>query len=252
MGALHEGHLELVRRAERENGISVCSIFVNPIQFNNPEDLKKYPREETSDVDKLQEAGCGMVFIPTVEEMYPEPETTVFDFGQLDKVMEGKFRPGHFNGVAVVVKKLFDVTTPDRAYFGEKDFQQLVIIRRLVEMLELSVEVIPCPTIRESDGLAMSSRNKRLNEEDRKRAPLIYAILCEAKARAGKHTVKEVTDWVHQEFNKYPFFELEYFEITDMNTLQPVISWDESPGVVACAAVYLGGVRLIDNIKIIS
>jgi pantoate--beta-alanine ligase len=252
MGALHEGHLELVRRAVRENGIAAGSIFVNPIQFNNPEDLKKYPREEESDIRKLQEAGDGMVFIPTVEEMYPEPDRTVYDFGLLDKVMEGKFRPGHFNGVAIVVRKLFEIIGPDRAYFGEKDFQQLAIIRRLAEMLQLTVEIIPCPTVREPDGLAMSSRNQRLNAEDRQRAPLIYAILKEARNRAAHFTVEEVLHWARNEFRNYPFFEPEYFEIVDMKTLQPVADWNSDNGTIACTAVYLGGVRLIDNIKIFS
>ncbi len=249
MGALHEGHLTLVRTAKKATDHVVASIFVNPIQFNNPEDLLKYPREEETDVRKLKDAGCDMVFIPTVEEMYPVPDTTVFDFGNLDKVMEGKFRPGHFNGVAIVVKKLFEIIRPHQAFFGEKDYQQLAIIRSMVTRLHLPVRIIPCKTVREPDGLAMSSRNMRLSPEERAIAPVIYQILNQAKKLKKKLTVQQVTDWARAEFLKYPAFTLEYFEIVDADTLQPVKSWDSSDRTIACTAAYLGKVRLIDNIK---
>ncbi len=249
MGALHQGHLTLVRIARKTSDYVTASIFVNPIQFNNPEDLLKYPREEESDVRKLKETGCDMVFIPSVEEMYPEPVTTVFDFGRLDKVMEGKFRPGHFNGVAVVVKKLFEIIEPHKAYFGEKDFQQLIIIQQMVRQLKLPVKIIPCRTVREPDGLAMSSRNKRLTTEERAIAPVIYQTLRKAKTLRRTWTVPQVTEWVYQEFKKYPAFSLEYFEMVDADTLLPVINWQSSNRIIACIAAFLGKVRLIDNIK---
>lgn len=249
MGALHEGHLTLVRIAKKATGYVTASIFVNPIQFNNPEDLLKYPREEESDVRKLQEAGCDMVFIPSVEEMYPEPETTVFDFGHLDKVMEGKFRPGHFNGVAIVVKKLFEIIEPHQAFFGEKDYQQLTIIQCMVSQLRMPVKIIPCETIREPDGLAMSSRNKRLTPEERAIAPVIYQILNKARALRKKRSIRQVAAWVNGEFRKVPAITLEYFEIVDARTLLPVEKWKDSDRTIGCLAAFLGKVRLIDNIK---
>lgn len=246
MGALHEGHLELIRRSCRENDITGCSIFVNPIQFNNPEDLAKYPRTLEDDLRMLEEAGCDMVFVPSVEEMYPGPVTKKYDFGDLERVMEGKFRPGHFNGVAVVVKKLFDIFEPDRAYFGEKDYQQLCIIRALVKMEGLPVKIIPCATVREADGLAMSSRNRRLNPEERIVAVEIYRTLLIAKEEAGKRSIGEVREMCAARLNNMGFG-VEYFEIANASTLQPAISWDEAQGVVACVAAFLGRVRLIDN-----
>ncbi len=249
MGALHEGHLTLIRTAKKQTDYVTASIFVNPIQFNNPEDLLKYPREEESDIRKLKEAGCDMVFIPPVEEMYPEPDTTLFDFGDLGRVMEGKFRPGHFNGVAIVVKKLFEIIQPHQAFFGEKDYQQLAIIRHMVKQLHLPVRIIPCKTVREPDGLAMSSRNKRLSPEERTIAPVIYQILKKAKKMKKKLTVQQVTEWARSEFLKHPAFSLEYFEIVDADTLLPVESWESNERVVACTAAYLGKVRLIDNIQ---
>ena len=249
MGALHEGHLTLVRKAKKATDYVTASIFVNPIQFNNAEDLLKYPREEESDVRKLQEAGCDMVFLPSVEEMYPEPDTTVFDFGHLDKVMEGKFRPGHFNGVAIVVKKLFEIIEPHQAFFGEKDYQQLTIIQNMVSRFHMPVEIIPCETIREPDGLAMSSRNKRLTPEERAIAPVIYQLLKKAKTLRGEKSVRQITDWVNGEFRKVPALTLEYFEIVDAGTLLPVEKWKDSDRAIGCLAAFLGKVRLIDNIK---
>jgi pantoate--beta-alanine ligase len=246
MGALHQGHLDLIKRARRENDINGCSIFVNPIQFNNPEDLIKYPRPIEEDLRLLKEAGCDLVFIPSVEEMYPEPVTKKYDFGPLERVMEGAHRPGHFNGVAVVVEKLFDIFGPDRAYFGEKDFQQLRIIQSLVKMENIPVEIVPCPTVREADGLAMSSRNRRLSAEERAIAPSIYKALLNAKDLANKYPVAEVKK-ISIAMLESKGFRVDYFEISDTETLQPVEKWEETSSVIACVAAFLGSVRLIDN-----
>lgn len=246
MGALHEGHIELIRRSCRENDISACSIFVNPIQFNNPEDLAKYPRTLETDLVMLREAGCDLVFVPTVEEMYPGGVTEKYDFGPLEKVMEGAHRPGHFNGVAIVVKKLLDIMLPDRAYFGEKDFQQLRIIQSLVKMKAMPVEIVPCPIVREADGLAMSSRNRRLNETERAIAPEIYRTLLMAKKLAFARPVQEVKNICAEHLIKNGFI-VDYFEFSDIETLQPVEDWNDSPGIIACVAAFLGSVRLIDN-----
>lgn len=251
MGALHQGHLELMRKAKKENDLLVVSIFVNPIQFNNAADLEKYPRDLEKDKTLLEELGCDVLFVPEVNEMYPEKATKQFNFGELEKVMEGAFRPGHFNGVAVVVEKLFDIVKPDRAYFGEKDFQQLAIIQRMVELEKIPVQIVPCPTIREKDGLAMSSRNERLTEAERKLAPFIAQTLNEAKSKISFMAPNEIRLLVENKFNDQPEFELEYFEIADDKTLQPTFDWTESQGIVGFIAAYLGKVRLIDNIRFI-
>jgi pantoate--beta-alanine ligase len=247
MGALHEGHLTLVRRAGKENDCVIVSIFVNPIQFNNPEDLDKYPRTLDSDLALLKEAGCDMVFVPSEKEMYPEPVREVIDFGELDKVMEGRFRPGHFNGVAIVVRRLFEIIHADNAYFGEKDFQQLTIIKKFVNDLALSVRIIPCPIIREPDGLAMSSRNQRLLPEERAVAPFVYACLQKAAESYSFFTPEGVIQMIREDFEQNPMFRVEYVEIVDMESLLPIIDWNESKQVIVCVAVYLGHVRLIDN-----
>jgi pantoate--beta-alanine ligase len=247
MGALHTGHLELVKRARAENDIVTCSIFVNPKQFNNPEDLKKYPRTVDEDLEKLKQEGCDMVFVPSVEEMYPDEPEEKYDFGRLERVMEGKFRPGHFRGVAIVVKRLFDIMVPDRAYFGEKDFQQLLIIKKLVEKEKLPVEIVPCPIVREPDGLAMSSRNMRLSSEARKQAPYIFQTLHDAAAKIPATPPIELTRFVEERFRENEYFELEYFEIVTMDDLSTVEKWSVSPDIIACIAVYLEGIRLIDN-----
>ena len=248
MGALHTGHITLIERAKRENDIVGCSIFVNPIQFNNSQDLEKYPRVFDADEKKLTEVGCDFVFTPSAKEMYPEPVNEKYDFGQLDKVMEGAHRPGHFNGVAVVVRKLFEINEPDKAYFGMKDFQQLCIVRALSEKLRIPAEIISCPTVRENDGLAMSSRNVRLSLEERKIAPEIYRILKEAKQKYPCMKLSELENWAKVEFLKIKEFSCEYFEIADSKTLQPFQEWSDVVGAVACTAVFLGSVRLIDNI----
>ena len=250
MGALHEGHLSLVRQARRENEVVVVSIFVNPIQFNNSEDLEKYPRDLERDLSMLKEVGCDIVFAPENSEMYPEKPTEVYDFGALETVMEGAFRPGHFNGVAVVVKRLFDLVNPTTAYFGEKDFQQLAVIRALVEQENLAVEIVGCPTVRESDGLAMSSRNIRLSEEDRRIAPQIQKILRDSRDLIDVFTPTQVKAFAEEQLKKIPRTRLEYFEIVNAKTLQPIEKWDDCPRRVACVAIWLGDVRLIDNVKI--
>lgn len=247
MGALHQGHISLVERCRTENDVTVVSIFVNPTQFNDKNDLKNYPRMPEKDVALLEQAGASIVFLPDEKEIYPEPDTRVFDFGMLDKVMEGKFRPGHFNGVAQVVSKLFDIVNPQRAYFGLKDYQQLAIIRAMVKMLGLGVEVIGCPIVRESDGLAMSSRNLLLSAEYRKSAPLIYRTLSEARNKKHELSVKEMIGWVESRINSDPNLRVEYFELADADTLEPVKSWEHNNGIVGCIAVWAGNIRLIDN-----
>ncbi len=248
MGALHEGHAVLIRQAVQENDFVVASIFVNPIQFNNPDDLAKYPRTLEEDMVKLEETGCNLVFAPTAEEMYPEPDLTEFDFGELDKVMEGKFRPGHFKGVAIVVKRLFEIVTPHKAYFGEKDFQQLVILRKMVSMLHIPVEIVPCPTVREPDGLAMSSRNARLTSEERIEAPVIYKALSGAKENYSWFIPAGVKQLVMGEIQENHLFRVEYVDVVDAETLQRFDDWMEVEHAVVCVAAYIGQVRLIDNI----
>ena len=248
MGALHQGHLELVSQAKKQTDICVVSVFVNPTQFNNKEDLEKYPRTPEQDCEKLKSKGCDIVFIPSVEEVYPEQDTRVFDFGLLDKVMEGKMRPGHFNGVAQVVSRLFDMVTPDKAYFGEKDFQQVAIINKMVEMLNYNIEIVQCPIVREESGLALSSRNMRLNEQQYKEAVNISKALFKSKNLVDTAPVNEVINSVIEEINQVPSLNVEYFEIVDGNNLQPVSNWNDSNYIVGCITVFCGDVRLIDNI----
>lgn len=247
MGALHEGHLQLVKRAASENDIAVVSIFVNPIQFNNKEDLEKYPRNLEQDLNLLEKTGCSVVFAPTAEEMYPEPDTTEFDFGNIDKVMEGKFRPGHFRGVAIVVKKLFEIVQPTKAYFGEKDFQQLAVIKRMVAILNLEVEIIPCPIIRETDGLAMSSRNTRLTETERENAPAIYKSLVGVKDIYSWFTPDGLSKLLTTQIEQDGFFRVEYISVVDTVTLQTFEDWMDAEHAVVCVAAFIGKVRLIDN-----
>ncbi|MBO4751245.1 MAG: pantoate--beta-alanine ligase [Bacteroidales bacterium] len=258
MGALHEGHLSLVERARKENDIVAVSVFVNPIQFNNKEDLAKYPRTVENDLALLEKAGTDIAFTPSVEEMYPEPVTTVYHFGPIEEVMEGPRRPGHFSGVAVVVRRLFELTQPDRAYFGEKDFQQIAIIRDLLRQMNSSIQLIPCPIVRADDGLALSSRNMRLSPEARKVAPAIYETLQQAVEMSECEDVEDVKLWVldtlasFHEVNDLPdglCFEPEYFEVVDDTTLQPIENWDDAKGSVGCIAVWLDGVRLIDMVR---
>lgn len=258
MGALHEGHLSLIHKARQQNGLVVVSVFVNPIQFNNQEDLAKYPRTVEADCEKLAAAGADIAFVPSVEEMYPEPVNTVYHFGPIEQVMEGPRRPGHFSGVAVVVRKLFDLTQPNRAYFGEKDYQQIAIIRNLLEQIKYPIELVPCPIVRADDGLALSSRNMRLSPEARAVAPTIYATLQQAVEMSEVEDIETVHDFVidtlssFQEINGLAEnlkFEPEYFEIVDDTTLQPIAQWEDAKGVVGCIAVWLDGVRLIDMVR---
>lgn len=248
MGALHEGHLSLVRKAVAENQVVVVSIFVNPTQFNDPKDLERYPRTLEADMKLLETTGCHLVFAPSVSEVYPEPDSRKFNFGTLETVMEGRFRPGHFNGVAQVVSKLFDMVQPGKAYFGLKDFQQLAIIKNMVKQLNLPVKIVPCEIVREKSGLAMSSRNELLTSEQRSNAAVISKTLNAAKELCNKKNVHELTDWVVETINKNPFLDVEYFEIVDDEQLQPVKSWDEKNTKVGCVAVFCGKIRLIDNI----
>ncbi|MDR2907810.1 MAG: pantoate--beta-alanine ligase [Bacteroidales bacterium] len=250
MGALHEGHLSLVRQAKRENEVVVVSIFVNPIQFNNAEDLQKYPRTLEQDLKLLKEVGTTIVFAPSEAEMYPEKPSENYNFGTLETVMEGAHRPGHFNGVATVVKRLFDLVNPTTAYFGEKDFQQLAIIRALVEKENMAVEIVGCSIIRENDGLAMSSRNTRLSEEDRRIAPQIYKILRDSRDLTDVFTPQQLKAFTAEQLQKIPRTKLEYFEIANAKTLQPIEHWNDCPRRIACVAIWLGDVRLIDNVKI--
>ena len=248
MGALHKGHVSLITKAKEENGKVICSIFVNPAQFNDKYDLEKYPRTLEADKKMLVSSGCDILFAPSVEEMYPQPDITQFDFGQLDKLMEGKHRPGHFNGVALVVKKFFDIVEPNSAYFGQKDFQQLTIIKRLVRDFMLSVKIIACPIYRESDGLAMSSRNTLLTSEEREIAPFISQTLFKAKEMSVACSLERLKNWVEDQFKKQASMRLEYFEVVDVQTLKPVEKLEAGKGIVACIAVKLGRIRLIDNI----
>ena len=248
MGALHAGHIELVKRSVVENDISVVSIFVNPTQFNDKDDLAKYPRTLEMDCALLEKADNHYVFAPSAEEIYPEPDERQFDFGKLASVMEGKFRPGHFNGVAQVVSRLLDIVKPDKAYFGEKDFQQLAIIQELVKQLKIEVQIIPSPIVREPDGLAMSSRNARLSENQRIDAVSISQTLFKSRDFKNRYSVGELKSWVTKIINSYPELETEYFEIVDGLTLQSIQSWDETTYPVGCVAVFAGDVRLIDNV----
>jgi len=249
MGTLHLGHLSLIEKAKADNLLCVCSIFINPLQFNNKEDLANYPKSLESDIIKLESVSCDILFAPSEKEIYPETDNTVYDLGGLDKNMEGAFRPGHFNGVAVVVKKMFDIIEPLKAYFGEKDFQQLAIIKSLVKKYNIPVEIVQCPTIREADGLAMSSRNLRLLPAERKAAPLIYMTLNKAKEMARKSSIDELKELVINEINKNPLLKLEYFEIVDCESLEPVSNLPGNKKCIACIATYVGNVRLIDNIN---
>lgn len=248
MGALHRGHLDLMIKAKQENPVVVVSIFVNPTQFNNPNDLKNYPRTLEQDLEKCREVGVTYVFAPDINEIYPEPDTRKFDFGLLDKVMEGKHRPGHFNGVAQVVSKLFDIVMPNKAYFGQKDFQQLAVIKRMVKDFSYNVDIVSCPTVREPDGLAMSSRNMLLNPDQRKSAPLIARTLFAARNKKTDFNVKKTIAWVVNEINSDSELKVEYFDIVNAETLESVNEWADSDSIVGCIAVQVGDVRLIDNI----
>ena len=250
MGALHAGHRSLVERARRENGTVVVSVFVNPTQFNDKNDLKHYPRTPEADARLLEEAGADFVLMPSVEEIYPQPDSRQFDFGLIDKVMEGATRPGHFNGVAQVVSRLFDIVRPARAYFGEKDFQQIAVIKSMVAQLALPIEIVECAIIRGEDGLALSSRNTLLDAAHRAAAPHIYATLHAAVSKSKEMTPAQLKAWVTAEVERNPLLKVIYYQSVDARTMQEVATWDDSPRIQGCIAVQAGDIRLIDNICI--
>lgn len=250
MGALHDGHVSLMEKARGDNDDVVVSVFVNPTQFNNPDDLRTYPRTEEADCARMRDAGVDIAFIPSVEEIYPEPDNRVFDLGKVAEVMEGAMRPGHFNGVAQIVSKLFRMVEPTRAYFGEKDFQQIAVIRRMVEIEGFkNLEIVDCPIKREADGLALSSRNVRLTPHQREIAPNIHRIMVESLDKARDCSVEEVKRSVIDAVNAYPEMDVEYYEIVNAADMQPITDWSQATQAVGCITVYLGDVRLIDNIK---
>ncbi len=251
MGALHMGHLSLVKRSCSECAVTVVSIFVNPTQFNDKNDLKNYPRTLEKDAALLETTAVDFVFAPSVEEIYPKADTRVFDFGQVDKVMEGACRPGHFNGVGQVVSRLFEIVDPDKAFFGEKDFQQIAVVKEMVRQLGFKVKIVSCPIIRESDGLAMSSRNTLLDKEHRAAAPHIHEVLTAAPGKVSGMAPRELEQWVAEEVDKNPFLKTIYFQAVDALTMQQVASWNESDNIQGCIAVQAGEIRLIDNIRLV-
>lgn len=249
MGALHQGHLALLKQAKAENDVVICSIFVNPTQFNDAEDYKKYPRNVEKDIDSIKSL-CDVVFVPSVEEMYPTISNKMYDLEGLDKVMEGKYRPGHFNGVVMIVDRFFEIIAADYAYFGKKDFQQVVIIKKLVEICKHSVRIVTVDTVREEDGLAFSSRNVLLSVGKRKEAPFIYQTLLQAKSMACKLSPYDIHKWVVEEFTKNNSFKLEYAAIVEAVSLKEIKDFKESQEAVLCIAAYLDNVRLIDNLEL--
>lgn len=252
MGALHQGHLSLIAKSITENKITVVSIFVNPTQFNNAEDLEKYPRTLEADVMKIETVSENVIiFAPSVDDIYEgNTVSKSFDFDGLENQMEGKHRPGHFDGVGTIVKRLFEIVNPTNSYFGEKDFQQLQVVKKMVDKANLSVNVIGCPIFREANGLAMSSRNERLSPDDREKAALIYLTLKSAREKFGTETAKEITNWVANVFEKHPDFKLEYFEITDEENLMPISKIEEGKKYRGFIAVFISNIRLIDNISL--
>ena len=252
MGALHQGHLSLIDYASRDNDIVIVSIFVNPTQFNDKDDYNRYPRILEKDIEKLKKVKCDFVFSPEENEMYPEEDNREFDFGKLDKIMEGEHRPGHFRGVALIVSKLFEIVKPHKAYFGEKDFQQVAIIKHITKQLGFNIEIVSCPIIREKDGLAMSSRNILLSKHQRANVSLISKTLFEAKEMSKKMTVSETKIWVIRTINNNQYMDVEYFEIVDGSNLDPIKDWGQVEEKVGCIAVHVGNIRLIDNIRFYS
>lgn len=251
MGALHEGHLSLIQASLQNSDITVCSIFVNPTQFNDPKDLERYPRMPEKDAQMLEKAGCHILFLPEVAEIYPEKDTRVFKFGILDEILDGARRPGHFNGVAQVVSILFDIVKPDKAFFGSKDYQQVMVIKELVNQLKLDIEVVACPTLREPDGLAMSSRNMLLDPEERKAAGLIPLIMQDAKRLKyeGK-SIQEIKDFVNEKLSHNKLYRLDYYEICNASDLSPLNSLNNSVRSISLIAVFVGKIRLIDNLAL--
>ena len=251
MGALHDGHASLVRQSVQQNDVTVVSVFLNPTQFNDKGDLDRYPRTLDADCKLLEACGADYVFAPSVSEMYPTPDMRHFEFPPQSTVMEGAKRPGHFNGVCQVVSRLFYITRPNRAYFGEKDWQQIAVVKRLVDFINMNIEIVECPIVRDEDGLAKSSRNSLLSADERAIAPNIYKVLKSSTNETGKMSVQQLHDKVVADINAIEGLEVEYFDIVDGNTLLPVQSWDDTPYVVGCITVYCGKtpIRLIDHIK---
>ncbi|MFR9650856.1 MAG: pantoate--beta-alanine ligase [Rikenellaceae bacterium] len=249
MGALHQGHMELVRRAREQNDVVVVSIFVNPTQFNDPNDLESYPRTLEADCAMLEQEGVDIVFAPSVKEVYPEPDERIFDLGGVDQGMEGAHRPGHFNGVAQVVYRLFEMVQPTRSYFGEKDFQQVAVIRELLKSMTLQMEIVTVPIVREDTGLAMSSRNRLLEAQYLEVAPLIYGAMSEATSMVEQMSVEQVQRWVVNRINQTGLLEVVYFEIVDALTMSPIVEWGDADIAQGCIAVQAGSVRLIDNVR---
>jgi pantoate--beta-alanine ligase len=251
MGALHIGHLSLIEESKKHNHFTIASIFVNPTQFDKKEDLEKYPRTLDKDLDLLQKKGCDAVFTPSIKDIYPQDVSSQkFDFDGLENEMEGKFRMGHFDGVGTIVKALFDIVAPTNAYFGEKDFQQLQVIRKMVEKYHLPVRIVGCPIYREPHGLAMSSRNERLSKEQRQEAAIIFTILSAVKEKASSFSPDEITSWVQEQLENHPLFDLEYFTIADENTLQTALQIEPKKSYRAFIAVYADSIRLIDNLSL--
>ena len=250
MGALHAGHRSLVEKARKECQTVVVSVFVNPTQFNDKNDLRNYPRTPEADAAILEAAGADYVLMPSVEEIYPEPDTRQFDFDLIDKVMEGATRPGHFNGVAQVVSRLFDIVSPAKAYFGEKDFQQIAVIKAMIKQLHMDIQIVECPIIRDTDGLALSSRNTLLDETHRAAAPHIYEVISQCADKVQEMSPAELTDWVVAEVESNPLLKVIYFQAVDALTMQQVKSWSESENIQGCIAVQAGNIRLIDNVRI--
>ena len=250
MGALHQGHISLLKESKKVCDITVCSVFVNPNQFNDKGDLASYPRTPEADIKLLEEAGCDIVFMPSVEEIYPKKDTRVFDFGTIDKVLDGAYRPGHFNGVAQVVSRLFNIVKPHKAFFGLKDYQQVLVIKKMVEQLQLKVEIVPCPILRESDGLAMSSRNTLLSVEERKAASLVPQIMQEAKTLSTIMSLADVKSKLLSEVGTNPLLKVDYIEFCDADTLLPVTEIKAVKKIICLAAIFSGKIRLIDNLFI--
>ncbi len=251
MGALHEGHISLIRSSLENTDITICSIFVNPTQFNDAGDLARYPRMPEKDAQMLEKAGCDILFLPDVSEVYPEKDNRLFNFGHLDTILEAAHRPGHFNGVAQVVSILFDIVQPDKAFFGSKDYQQVMIIKALTKQLKLNIEVIPCPTLRENDGLAMSSRNMLLNGEERIAASLIPVLMKESKDLKNQgRSIDEIKQFVIQKLSSNPLYKLDYFEICNAETLVPLSSLTNTVKSIALIACFVGKIRLIDNLAL--
>lgn len=247
MGALHEGHISLIAISRRETDITVCSIFVNPTQFNNQADLTKYPRTPEKDMDMLRAAGCDVLYMPDVADVYPENDTRTFNFGYLDTILEGAHRPGHFNGVGQVVSILLEGIQPDKAYFGSKDYQQVMVVKELAKQLKLPVEIVACPILREPDGLAMSSRNVRLNEEERKVAARIPLMMQEARELVKREGIAAAKEYIAQEVAGQALMKLDYYEVCKADTLELLADYQPGQPAISLIAVFVGAVRLIDN-----